>query len=198
MTDTPSPDPQPEAPAADAKLDADAQQHIVAVVFDKATRADEALLAMIHVQQEGGVAMSDAVVVAKRADGHTSVRQTVDITPGRAGLSAARGSAPWSGCSSGDRSAAHAGRGAGGGALRAAGRRRPRRRLGQEMSVARPGHLGTAAPLPRPRRATRRCASWRASKAGSCRDHVPRRGTSIDRPGARAEALIAAPSSDDH
>jgi len=89
MTDTPSPDPHPEAPAAEAKLDPDAQQHIVAVVFDKATRADEALLAMIHVQQEGGVAMSDAVVVAKRADGHTSVRQTVDITPGRAAISVA-------------------------------------------------------------------------------------------------------------
>jgi len=64
-------------------------QHILAVRFDKPTRADEALLALLHVQQEGGIELADAVVVAKTPEGRTIVRQTVDITPGRGALTGA-------------------------------------------------------------------------------------------------------------
>jgi uncharacterized membrane protein len=67
----------------------DADQHILAVLFDKPTRADEALLALVHVQQEGGIELADAVVVAKTAAGRTIVRQTVDITPGRGAITGA-------------------------------------------------------------------------------------------------------------
>jgi uncharacterized membrane protein len=65
------------------------EQHVLAVMFDKPTRADEALLALVHVQQEGGIELADAVVVAKLESGRTVVRQTVDITPGRAAVSGA-------------------------------------------------------------------------------------------------------------
>lgn len=78
MTDVPNPEGSP-----------DDEQHVVAIVFDKPSRADEVLLALIHVQQEGGIALSDAVVVAKGADGRTAVRQTTDITPGRGALGGA-------------------------------------------------------------------------------------------------------------
>ena len=66
-----------------------AEQHILAVLFDKPTRADEALLALVHVQQEGGIELADAVVVAKTSEGRTIVRQTVDITPGRGAITGA-------------------------------------------------------------------------------------------------------------
>ena len=65
------------------------EQHILAVLFDKPTRADEALLALLHVQQEGGIQLADAVVVAKTPEGRTIIRQTVDITPGRGALTGA-------------------------------------------------------------------------------------------------------------
>jgi len=76
MTDVPA------APAADEPT----RQHVVAIVFDKATRADEALLALTHVQLEGGIEMADAVIVAKSGAGRTFVRQTVDVTPGKAAV----------------------------------------------------------------------------------------------------------------
>jgi uncharacterized membrane protein len=77
---------------ADAPLpedEAGGEQHVLAVVFDKATRADEALLTLVHLGQEGGIDMADAVVVAKLPDGKTHVRQTVDPTPGRAAIGGA-------------------------------------------------------------------------------------------------------------
>ena len=65
------------------------EQHILAVLFDKATRADEALLALLHLAEEGGIQLADAVVVAKTDAERTIVRQTVDITPGRGALTGA-------------------------------------------------------------------------------------------------------------
>ena len=65
------------------------EQHILAVLFGKATRADEALLALLHVAQEGGIQLADAVVVAKTEAERTIVRQTVDVTPGRGALTGA-------------------------------------------------------------------------------------------------------------
>ena len=66
-----------------------AEQHILAVLFDKATRADEALLALLHLAQEGGIQLADAVVVAKTDAERTIVRQTVDVTPGRGAVTGA-------------------------------------------------------------------------------------------------------------
>lgn len=62
------------------------RQHVVAILFDKRTRADEALLALTHLQLEGAIEMADAVVVAKASSGRTFVRQTVDPTPGKAAV----------------------------------------------------------------------------------------------------------------
>jgi uncharacterized membrane protein len=56
---------------------------LVAIVFDKATRADEVLLNLSHLQQEGAITLADAVVVTKQDDGKAKVRQTVDLTPGK-------------------------------------------------------------------------------------------------------------------
>ena len=65
------------------------EQHILGVLFDKSTRADEALLALLHLAQEGGIQLADAVVVAKTEAERTIVRQTVDVTPGRGALTGA-------------------------------------------------------------------------------------------------------------
>ena len=61
-------------------------QEIVAIAFDKPTRADEVLLSLSHRQQEGLIQIADAVVVAKDPDGRTNVRETVDITPARGAM----------------------------------------------------------------------------------------------------------------
>jgi uncharacterized membrane protein len=56
---------------------------LVAIVFDKPSRAEEVLLNLSHLQQEGAIKLADAVVVTKQDDGKAKVRQTVDITPGK-------------------------------------------------------------------------------------------------------------------
>lgn len=57
--------------------------HLVAIVFDKVTRADEVLLNLVHLQQEGSIRMSDAVIAVKDTGGKTRINQTVDITTGK-------------------------------------------------------------------------------------------------------------------
>lgn len=56
---------------------------LVAIVFDKPTRADEVLLNLAHLQQEGAIKLADAVIVTKSDEGKAKVRQTVDVTPGK-------------------------------------------------------------------------------------------------------------------
>jgi uncharacterized membrane protein len=68
-----------------AALDPDVD-HIIGVSFDKVTRASEVLLALVHLQQEGEIALSDAVVVTKDLDGKVRIHQTIDPTPGRSAL----------------------------------------------------------------------------------------------------------------
>jgi uncharacterized membrane protein len=68
-----------------APLDGDVD-HIIGVSFDKVTRAEEVLLALVHLQQEGEIAMSDAVVVIKDDAGKVRIHQTIDPTPGRSAL----------------------------------------------------------------------------------------------------------------
>lgn len=83
MSDLPSTD---AAPAdVSAPLDGDVD-HIIGVSFDKVTRAEEVLLALVHLQQEGEIAMSDAVVVIKDDAGKVRIHQTIDPTPGRSAL----------------------------------------------------------------------------------------------------------------
>ena len=59
---------------------------LVAMVFDKPTRADEVLLNLAHLQQEGAIQLADAVVVTKDEDGRSTIRQTVDVTPGKGAM----------------------------------------------------------------------------------------------------------------
>lgn len=72
---------------AEASIPVDADMdHIIGVSFAKTTRAEEVLLALVHLQQEGEIAMSDAVVVIKDDDGRVRIHQTIDPTPGRSAL----------------------------------------------------------------------------------------------------------------
>ena len=78
VTDATATDPEVVDPAG--------VDHIIGVSFDKVTRAEEVLLALVHLQQEGEIAMSDAVVVIKDDDGRVRIQQTIDPTPGRSAL----------------------------------------------------------------------------------------------------------------
>lgn len=92
MNEAPSQDPSLEV-GAKAKV-SDEQtsvvtDQIIGMSFDKVTRAEEVLLALVHLQQEGEIAMTDAVIVAKDDDDKVQIHQTIDPTPA---LSALRGS----------------------------------------------------------------------------------------------------------
>jgi uncharacterized membrane protein len=61
-------------------------QDILAIVLDKATRANEVLLALAHLQGEGKIRMHDAVIVTKGEGGRAQVVETVDVTPAKGAL----------------------------------------------------------------------------------------------------------------
>jgi uncharacterized membrane protein len=61
-------------------------EHLVAIVFDKPSRASEVLVNLIHLQQEGVIRLGDAVVIAKDESGRAQIHETVDVTPGRGAL----------------------------------------------------------------------------------------------------------------
>jgi uncharacterized membrane protein len=92
MTDLPSPESTPPLQATDVTSDVVAgsargdADHIIGMSFDKPTRADEVLLALIHLQQEGEITLTDAVVVSKTDNGKVHIRQTVDPTVGESAL----------------------------------------------------------------------------------------------------------------
>lgn len=86
MTALPPDGPPPADPSAVADAEVPRAEQIVGMSFDKVTRADEVLLALAHLQQEGEIKLSDAVVVGKDESGRVHIRQTVDPTPGRAAL----------------------------------------------------------------------------------------------------------------
>ncbi len=62
------------------------EEHLVAIVFDKPSRATEVLVNLMHLQQEGALRLGDAVVIAKDESGRARIHETVDITPGRGAL----------------------------------------------------------------------------------------------------------------
>ena len=62
------------------------EEHLVAIVFDKPSRATEVLVNLLHLQQEGALRLGDAVVLAKDESGRAQVHETVDITPSKGAL----------------------------------------------------------------------------------------------------------------
>lgn len=67
-------------------MSAGSDEHLVAIVFDKPTRATEVLLNLLHLQEEGALRLGDAVVLAKGDDGRPRIHQTMDVTPGKGAL----------------------------------------------------------------------------------------------------------------
>ena len=60
---------------------------IIGVSFDSKIKAQEYLLAMSRLRQEGVLQLKDAVTVTKQDDGKVAVTETIDPTPGRAAIS---------------------------------------------------------------------------------------------------------------
>jgi len=60
---------------------------IIGVSFDSAIKAQEYLLAMSRLRQEGVLQLKDAVTVTKHHGGKVAVTETIDPTPGRAAIS---------------------------------------------------------------------------------------------------------------
>ncbi len=61
-------------------------QDILAIVLDKPKRAEQVLLSLLHLQQEGKIRMHDAVIVAKDDEGKHRIVETVDVTPAKGAL----------------------------------------------------------------------------------------------------------------
>jgi uncharacterized membrane protein len=61
-------------------------EHLVAIVFDKPSRATEVLVNLMHLQQEGVLRLGDAVVISKDESGRAQIHETVDITPSKGAL----------------------------------------------------------------------------------------------------------------
>jgi len=60
--------------------------NLVAIVFDKPSRATEVLVNLMHLQQEGALRLADAVVLAKDESGRARIVETMDVTPGKGAL----------------------------------------------------------------------------------------------------------------
>lgn len=60
---------------------------MIGVSFDGPIKAQEYLLAMTRLRQEGSLSLKDAVIVTKQDDGKVAVTETMDPTPGRAAIS---------------------------------------------------------------------------------------------------------------
>ena len=61
-------------------------EHLVAIAFDKPSRATEVLVNLLHLQQEGALRLGDAVVIAKDESGRAQIHETMDITPSKGAL----------------------------------------------------------------------------------------------------------------
>jgi uncharacterized membrane protein len=61
-------------------------EYLVAIVFDKPGRASEVLVNLMNLAQEGAVALADAVIITKDAEGRGRVQQTIEVTPARGAL----------------------------------------------------------------------------------------------------------------
>ncbi len=74
-----------DAPQSDSGDPHDGE-YLAAIVFDKPGRATEVLVNVMNLAREGAVALSDAVIISKDAEGRGQVQQTVEITPARGAL----------------------------------------------------------------------------------------------------------------
>ncbi len=71
-----------ENPTSDTADD----EHLVAIVFDKPSRATEVLVNLMHLQQEGVLRLGDAVVISKDESGRAQIHETMDVTPSKGAL----------------------------------------------------------------------------------------------------------------
>jgi len=62
------------------------QEHLVAIAFDKPSRASEVLVNLLHLQEEGALRLGDAVVIAKDDSGRARIHETVDVTATKGAL----------------------------------------------------------------------------------------------------------------
>src|ERR1700712_198725 len=61
---------------------------LLVISFDDPLRAQEFLLAAARLQRDADLQLHDAVIIRRDEDGTSHVRETTDVTPGRAGLGA--------------------------------------------------------------------------------------------------------------
>lgn len=61
-------------------------EHLLAIAFDKPSRATEVLVNLMHLQEEGALRLGDAVVISKDESGRARIHETVDITPSKGAL----------------------------------------------------------------------------------------------------------------
>lgn len=61
-------------------------EHLVAIAFDKPSRATEVLVNLLHLQEEGALRLGDAVVIAKDESGRARIHETVDVTATKGAL----------------------------------------------------------------------------------------------------------------
>jgi uncharacterized membrane protein len=61
---------------------------LLVISFDDSMRAQEFLLAAARLQKNGEIQLHDAVIVRREADGTSHVRETTDVTTGRASIGA--------------------------------------------------------------------------------------------------------------
>ena len=84
------PDPTLRADATEERVVSDPDAGvIIGVSFDSTLKAQEYLLAMGRLRQQGDLDLKDAVVVTKNDDGKVVVTETIDPSPGRAAVSGA-------------------------------------------------------------------------------------------------------------
>ncbi|NND74561.1 MAG: DUF1269 domain-containing protein [Ilumatobacter sp.] len=88
-TDFPPPTGPENRPATQATDGTTEGAAIVAVSLDSVIRAQEFLLAMSRLKQNGSLALTDAVIVTKDEAGDTRVVETMDPTPARSAFSGA-------------------------------------------------------------------------------------------------------------
>jgi len=61
-------------------------ENLVAILFDKPSRATEVLVNLMHLQQEGALRLGDAVVISKDESGRAQIHETIDVTPSKGAL----------------------------------------------------------------------------------------------------------------
>src|SRR3990170_1449497 len=61
-------------------------EHLVAILFDKPSRATEVFVNLMHLQEEGALRLADAVLISKDEEGRAQIHETIDVTPSKGAL----------------------------------------------------------------------------------------------------------------